>query len=98
MGLRYRSGAAFLGKRGSLDILFLMDLIVFLFVNIALTASIAPNCDFQMLAGKSLSADVKNCITCAIMSSAIMLGCVRYLCKYSEVSVIINALVLLSIT
>ena len=74
-----------------------MGLIVFSFVNIALTASMAANCELQMLAGTSLSAAVKNCIACAIMSSAVMWDCVRYLCKYSEVSVIINALVLLSI-
>ena len=72
VGTRYRSGAAFLGMRGALDVLFWMDLIVFPFVNIALTASVADNCDLHMLAGTSLSAAVKKCIACAIMSSAAM--------------------------
>ena len=72
VGIRYRSGAAFLGMRGALDVLFWMDLIVFPFVNIALTASMAANCELQMLAGTSLSSTVKNCIACAILSSAVM--------------------------
>ena len=97
LGIRYRSGAAFIGMRGALDVLFWMDLIVFPFVNIALMASMAVNCELQMLAGTSLSAAVKNCIACTILSSAVMWGCVRYLCKYPAVSMIINGLVLLSI-
>ena len=44
----------------------------FPFVNIALTASIAANCESQILAGTSLSAAVKNCIACAILASAVM--------------------------
>ena len=63
------------------------------FENIVLTASIAANCELQMLAGTYFSAAVKNWIACAIMSSAVICGCVRYLCKYSAVSVIINAFV-----
>ena len=74
-----------------------MGLIVFPFVNIALTASMEANCELKMLDGTSLSAAVKNCIACVILSSAMMWVCVRYICKYSAVSVIINALVLLSI-
>ena len=44
VGIRYRSGAACLGMRGALVVLFWMGLIVFPFVNIALTASMAANC------------------------------------------------------
>ena len=72
MGIRYRPGADFLGMRGALDVLFLMDLIVVPFVNIALTSSMAANCELQILSGTYLSASVKNCITCAILSSAMM--------------------------
>ena len=95
VGIRYRSGAACLGMRGAVDVLFWMDFIVFPFVNIALTASMAANCGSQIIYGTSLSAAVKNCIACAILSSDVLRGCVRYLCKYSEVSVIINDFVLL---
>ena len=97
VGIWYRSGADCLGMRVALVVLFLMGLIVFPFVNIALTASMATNCELQMLAGTSLSSAVKNCIACVILSSAVMWGCVRYLCKYSSVSVIINVLVFPSI-
>ena len=72
VGILYLSGTVFLGTRGALDALFWMDLIVFPFLNIALTASMAANFELQMLAGTSLSAAVKNCIACAIMSSAVM--------------------------
>ena len=72
VGIRYCSGVAFLGMRGAVDVLFLMDFIVFLFVNISLMASMAANCESQILAGKYLSAAVKNCIACAILSSAMM--------------------------
>ena len=91
-GIQYLSGAACLCMRGALVVLFWMGFI-FPFLNIDLTASMAANCEFQMLAGTSLSASVKNCISCVIMSSAVIWGCVRYLCKYPSVSVIINALV-----
>ena len=67
------------------------------FENIILTASIAANCELQMLAGTSFSAAVKNWIACVIFSSDVICGCVRYLCKYSAVSVIINAFVFTSI-
>ena len=62
----------FIGMRVALDVLFWMCLIVFPFVNIAPTASMAANCEFQMLVGTSLSAAVKNCIACVILSSALM--------------------------
>ena len=61
------------------------------------TASIDANCESHMLVGTSFSADEKKCIEWVILSSAVTWGCVRYLCKYSAVSVIINDLVFLSI-
>ena len=45
---------------GSFDVLFGMDFIVFRFVNIALAASIAANCESHILAGTALSTAVKN--------------------------------------
>ena len=45
VGVRYRSGTACLGMRGAFDVLCGLDFIVFPFVNIALTASIAANCE-----------------------------------------------------
>ena len=74
-----------------------MDSIVCPFVNISRTASIAANCELHILVGTSLSAAVKKCMAWVIMSSAATWGCVRYSCKCLAVSVIINALVLLSI-
>ena len=56
--IRYRSGAAFLGMRGDLDVLFWMDLIFLPFANIALTASMEANCELQRFAGTSLSSAV----------------------------------------
>ena len=50
------------------------------FENIVLTASIAANCELQMLAGTSFSAAVKNWMACVIMSSAIIYGCVLHTC------------------
>ena len=79
VGIRYCSGVACLGMRGAFVVLFWMGLIVFPFVNIALTASMAANCELKMLAGTYLSYAVKNCIACVILSSAVMWGCVRYL-------------------
>ena len=67
------------------------------FAMIVPTASIAANCDSHMLVGTSLSAADKKCMAWVIISSAVTWGCVRYLYKYSAVSVIINDLVLLSI-
>ena len=49
-----------------------MVFIVSPFVNIALTDSMAAYCESQIIAGTSLSAAVKNCIACAILSSAVM--------------------------
>ena len=66
------------------------------FENIVLTASIAANCELQILAGTSFSAAVKNWMACVILSSAVIYGCVRYLCRYSAVSVMINAFVFAS--
>ena len=61
VGTLYLSGAAFLCVRVALDVLFWMGFI-FPFVSISLTASMADNCELQILAGISLSATVKNCI------------------------------------
>ena len=97
MGTLYLSGAACLCMRGALVFLVWMGFIV-PFVNIALTASMAANCELQMLARTSLSAAVKNCMACVILSSSAICGCVSYLCKYSSVSMIINALVFPSIS
>ena len=73
------------------------DYSVLQFENIVLTASIAANCELHTLVGTSLSAADKKCMEWVIMYSDVTWGCVRYSCKYSAVSVIINALVLLSI-
>ena len=83
--------------RGALDVLLWMGFIVS-FENIALTASMAANCELQMITGTSLSDAVINCMACVILSSAVICGYVRYLCKYSAFSVIINAFVFPSIT
>ena len=72
VGVRYCSGAACLGMRGAFDFLCGIDFIVFPFVNIALTSSIADNCESQILSGTYLSAAVKKCIACVILSSALM--------------------------
>ena len=72
VGVLYRSGAICLGIRGACDVLCGVDFIVFPFVNIARTASIAANCESQILVGTSLSAAVKNCIACVILSSDVM--------------------------
>ena len=61
------------------------------------TASIAANCESHILVGTSLSAADKNCTVWVILSSAVTWGYVRYACKYSFVSLIINDLFLLSI-
>ena len=67
------------------------------FPNIVRTDSIAANCESQILLGKYLSAADKKCISWFSLSSAVNCGCVRYAFKYSAVSVIIKAFVLLSI-
>ena len=70
---------------------------MFPFENIVLTASIATNCELQMLAGTSFSDAVKNWMACVILSSAVICGSVRYLCRYSVVSVMINDFLFASI-
>ena len=74
------------------------DYSVRLFAKNILTASITANCESHMLVGTSLSAADKKSMEWVIMSSAVTWGCVIYSCKYSYVSVIINDLVLLSIS
>ena len=73
------------------------DYTVLQFAKISQTASIADNCESHMLVGISLSAADKKWMAWVILSSVVTWGCVRYLCKYSDVSIIINALVLLPI-
>ena len=73
------------------------DSTVLQFSKIARTASITANCELHMLVGTSLSAADKKGMVWVILSSAVTWGCARYSCKYSAVSVIINALILLSI-
>ena len=73
------------------------DSTVLQFAKIFRTASIAANCESHMLVGTSLSAAENKCMAWVILSYAVMWGCVRYSCKYSAVSVIINDLVFLSI-
>ena len=68
------------------------------FANMFWTASIAANCESHMLVGTSLSAVDKKCMVWVIMSYTVTWGCMRYACKYLAVSVIINALVFLSIS
>ena len=68
------------------------------FAKIVRTASIATNCESHMLVGTSLSAADKKCMAWVILSSAVTWGCVKYSCKYYSVSVIMNALFLLSIS
>ena len=67
------------------------------FENIFLIASIAASCELKMLAGTSFIAAVKNWIACVILSSAVICGYVRYLCRYSDVSVMITYFVFASI-
>ena len=64
--------------------------------NIVWTASIAANCELQMLLGKYLSASDRKCIIWFSLYSAVTCGCVRYVRKYSAVSVTIKAFILLS--
>ena len=93
VGVEYLDGASCLGMSGDIAFLCGLDSIVRPFVNIALTPSIATNCESQILVGTSLSAAVKKCMALAILSSAVIWGSMRYSCKYSAVYVIINALV-----
>ena len=91
VGTRYLYGFACFSMSVALDDLFWMGFIV-PFENISLTESMAANWELQTFSGISLSDDVKSCMACVILSSAVMWGCVRYLCKYSAVSEIIKAL------
>ena len=70
---------------------------VFQFAKISWTYSMAPSWESHMLLGTSLSATNKKCVACVLLSSLFMFGCVRYSCKYSDVSVIRSAFVLLFI-
>ena len=58
MGVGYRAGAYCLGMSGAIRFLCGLDYIVLPFVTIALAASIATNCESQILVGTSLSAAV----------------------------------------
>ena len=73
VGTRYLSGFACFSMRGAGYILFWMGFIVS-FENIALTASMAANCELIMLASTSCIASVKNCIACVILSSDLISG------------------------
>ena len=103
MGVGYRTGAAAcigmtdVGCGNTLCDSGGKDYTVRKFAKIVRTASIDDNYESHMLVGTSLSAADKKCMVWVILSSAVTWGCVKYLCKYYSVSVIINALVLLSI-
>ena len=68
----YLFGTSFIGMSGNIGFLCGLDYIVRPFVNISLTASIAANCESQILVGTSLSAAVKKCMVWVILSSAVM--------------------------
>ena len=99
VGVGYLTGnTAFLGMSGNtVGFLGGKDSSVRQFANIVLAASIAANCESHMLVGTSLSAVDKKCMALFILSSTVTRGCVRYSCKYSVVSIMINVLVFLSI-
>ena len=103
VGVGYRTGAtSCLGMSGvectnTVCALGVKDSSVRQFAKIVRTTSIADNCELRMLVGTSLSATDKKFMAWVILYSAVTWGCVRYSCKYSNVSVIINTLVLLSI-
>ena len=65
--------------------------------NIFQKYSIAASCESHMLVVTSLSASDKNCMAWVILSPDVNWGCLRYACKYSDVSVIRSDLVLLLI-
>ena len=62
VGVGYLAGASCLGISGDIVLLYWLDYIVRPFVNIVLTASIAANCESQIIVGTSLSAAVKKCM------------------------------------
>ena len=72
VGGQYRAGASYLGMSGAIDFLCGIDSFVLPFVNISFTASIAANCESQILVGTSLSAAVKKYIAWVILSSTVM--------------------------
>ena len=55
-----------------------LDSSVSQFSKIVRTASIAANCESQMIVETSLSASDKKCMVWVILSSAVTWGCVRY--------------------
>ena len=59
VGVGYLAGSSCIGMSGEISLLCGLDSIVCPFVNIALTASIAANCESRILVGTSLSAAVK---------------------------------------
>ena len=67
------------------------------FANIARTASMFAIQEFNIQLGTHLNTTDKKCMVCAILYSDVQLGCVRYLCKYSALSIISSGFFLLSI-
>ena len=92
------SGNTGLGCCNNLEDAGSKDSTVCQFTNIVLTASTVASCELHMMVGTSLSAVDKKLMTLFILSYAVLWGCVRYACKYSDVSVIFSDLVLLSIS
>ena len=74
------------------------DSTVFQLAKVARTSSMVASWESHRLLGTSLSAEDKKCMACVILYSAVTLGCVRYSCKYYDVSVISSSFVLLSIS
>ena len=93
MGIGYLAGASCLGMSGDIGFSCGLDSIVCPFVNISWTASISDNCESQILVGTYLSSAFQKCKSWVILSSGVTWVCVRYSCKYSAVSVIMNSLV-----
>ena len=73
------------------------DSTVLQFAKIVRTASMAASWESHIMLGTCLSAVDKKCMARVILSSTITWSCVRYVCKYSDVSVISSDLVLLEI-
>ena len=90
--LLFFGGGTTLGDTGG------KDSTVCQFAKIVQTASMVASWESHMLLRTSLSAANKKCMAWVIMSSAVTWGCVRYACKYSDVSLLISNFVLLSIT
>ena len=72
VGVGYLDSSYCLGISDVIGFLCGLDFIVLPFVNIALTASIAANCESHILVGTSLSDAVKKCMAWVILSSAVM--------------------------